>query len=137
MNSNFIIGTIIGGVAVLVGAAILKSSKEKYAEVKVENTDDTTDIPEEEPKTIKEKVESKAMEAAAIVVEHQETIKAVTTVLGMFAAAVKLKNLIKDGKASSEPKTEIYVFKTADELASDDILKQFVQDLKNGRGIKA
>lgn len=131
MNNTFAFGLLVGGVAVLIGAAIFKSkSSTKYAEV---NYDAEPPV-EEEPKTFKEKLEEAVINVTTKAVEHRERIEAVTTVIALFTAVVTFKNALTKGRNKTESTTRVIIFNPGDD---NDEINKLVNELKSDRRILA
>lgn len=135
MNNTFAFGLLVGGVAVLVGAAIFKSKNStKYAEVNYDAEPPVEEDPvKEDPKTFKEKLEETVINVATKAVEQKERIEAITTVITLFTAVVTFKNALTKGR-KTDATTRVIIFKPGD---TDDELDKLISELKSDRRILA
>lgn len=143
MSGHFIIGLLIGGAAVGIGAAFYKERK-KYADVtRVSDSDssdfvDSEDDVKEEPKTFKEKVEAVILKATEKVVEYKEKIDAATFLVGLMTASVgfvgSVLNLRKGLKKEETP-TNYYFLVPDKSYATPDHMERLVDELKEDRRI--
>ena len=96
------IGAILmmaAGVGLIANAVYIKKKVEKYTQI-IDQPEDNkeSDI----SKRIKEAAEDKAVKIITFVVENQEKIEAITTVIGIAGTVIGIVNGIKEYKRSDE-----------------------------------
>ena len=96
------IGAILmmaAGAGLIANAVYIKKKVDKYTQIIGQQEDDKdSDI----SKRIKEAAEDKAVKIITFVVENQEKIEAITTVIGMAGTVIGIVNGIKEYKRSDE-----------------------------------
>ena len=87
------------GVGLIANAVYIKKKVEKYTQI-IDQPEDNkeSDI----SKSIKKAAEDKAVKIITFVVENQEKIEAITTVIGMAGTVIGIVNGIKEYKRSDE-----------------------------------
>ena len=87
------------GAGLIVNAIYIKKKVEKYTQI-IDQPEDNkeSDI----SKSIKKAAEDKAVKIITFVVENQEKIEAITTVIGMAGTVIGIVNGIKEYKRSDE-----------------------------------
>ena len=142
MSNNLVIGMLIGGAAVVIGAALYKERK-KYADVNRVSDTDSTDFVDsedvvEEPKTFKEKIEEAVINTTTKMVEYKEKIDAATFLVGLMTALVSfiasVLNLRKGLKKEETP-INYYFLVPKKEDANEEALACLIKELKEDRRV--
>lgn len=116
-----IVGIILGVAAVATTVAVVKASSKKYATTSEEVNEDKSVL-----KKIKKAARKKVLEILQFVINHQEQIEAVTTVIGLAAGVIEIGSYAKSMKDRNEILTRL------DKIEHDTYNKGYSDAWNNG-----
>lgn len=97
-----IVGIMLGIAAVATTVGIVKATSKKYATTSGETVEDDSFL-----KKIKKAARKKVLEILQFVINHQEQIEAVTTVIGLAAGVIEIGSYAKSMKDHNEILTRL------------------------------